>query len=106
MSSICTMTPSRPSRQQHETARRREAPRRFALSALGVAALAGVAVSSSLESQTQCPAAANAEVAAGWEQYRRSAIATAQTHFEHAAARCPGHVGAQIGLGYVALRLA
>lgn len=55
--------------------------------------------------QAGCPDAAQADLAAGWDQYRADAMAAARTHFQRAAARCQNHVGAAVGLGYVALRL-
>src|SRR5207249_10589322 len=54
-----------------------------------------------------CPHAARAagETDAGWGFYRRGAIAEAAAHFAVADSLCPGGHGAQVGLGFVRLRL-
>ena len=50
--------------------------------------------------QTPCAAAADS----GWTAYRRGALEEATRFFARAAAACPGHSGAMVGLGFVALR--
>ncbi|HTD70199.1 MAG TPA: tetratricopeptide repeat protein, partial [Gemmatimonadales bacterium] len=49
-------------------------------------------------------AAVAGEAIAGWEEYRRGAIAQAATHFALADSLCPGDHATQIGLGFVRLR--
>jgi len=53
-----------------------------------------------------CPhaAAADGETTAGWQAYRREAIAQAAAHFATADSLCPGGHAAQVGLGFVLLR--
>ncbi len=53
-----------------------------------------------------CPRApfAAAQVSAGWQAYRRGAVADAAARFAAADSLCPGDHGAQVGLGFVLLR--
>lgn len=51
-----------------------------------------------------CPAVAHPEAAEGWTAYRTADLDGAQLHFQAARDLCPSHVGARVGLGYVALR--
>ena len=53
-----------------------------------------------------CPhaAAAGRETTAGWQAYRRDAIAQAAAHFATADSLCPGDHATQVGLGFVLLR--
>ena len=47
---------------------------------------------------------ADAATEVGWTAYRRGALGEAVGHFATADAACPGHPGAQVGLGFVYLR--
>ena len=62
-------------------------------------------VTSPLAAQSACPAAADPDVNDGWALYRDGSIETAREAFDRGHVRCPLHVGARAGLGYVALRL-
>ncbi|HKW42543.1 MAG TPA: tetratricopeptide repeat protein, partial [Gemmatimonadales bacterium] len=53
-----------------------------------------------------CPRSADAarETTAGWETYRRGAVAAAGARFAAADSLCPGDHAAQVGSGFVLLR--
>lgn len=54
----------------------------------------------------QCPQIADAFTTTGWQEYRANRIGNAESAFRSAAAHCPAHREAQVGLGYIALRKA
>lgn len=74
-------------------------PSGFRLALVLLAAHAGMAAS-----QTACDGY-DALVEAGWQRYRDSSIARADSLFAAAHARCPERPAARIGLGYTALRM-